>query len=61
MNQIEPLTTDIHGCARCGGHHIGVEVFKFKGKPVAGGFDYWTICPKLKEPVIISGIEEKAK
>ena len=43
--------SDISNCARCGEDH-GISYRKFKKNPVET-YDYWAMCPRLDEPILI--------
>lgn len=57
MNTTEPITLDLHGCARCDGDgHPGITFVPFT-RPVqlADGsvLSHWAMCPTLVEPIVM--------
>jgi len=57
------MKVDIKNCARCGKNHRGLLFKRFKrilrvnyydcGVDSYVGFNYWSICPKLNEPILM--------
>lgn len=50
MNEENPSTGDVQKCSRCGNSHE-ITFKAFKNKPP--GYDYWSMCPILNEPILI--------
>lgn len=48
---MEPITTTIQNCARCGGTHASLE-FNYLTNSV-GPLNRWSICPKSGEPILM--------
>lgn len=42
--------TDVRNCARCGGHHIGIQFHPFTHAPE--GFTHFAACPINQEPIL---------
>ncbi len=49
------LIVTIAQCARCNQNHIDLEFKKFIKNPI-DDFFYWSICPKLKEPILLKKV-----
>lgn len=47
---------EIFNCSRCGGNHTRVLFKRFTEPIVFNGivYAYWTLCPILKEPIIMA-------
>ena len=53
------IRTDLFGCARCGGAHIGLTFHELI-HPIAAEedveaytFTHWATCPTTKEPIVM--------
>ena len=49
------MKVDVIRCARCGKKHLDLE-FKRLSQPRAE-FQWWALCPKTKEPILLEVIE----
>lgn len=62
-NEDYTMKTNIISCARCGENHENLEISKLTNPIEIDGvnghkINYWAVCPKLNEPIIIMVIEE---
>lgn len=55
MPRREVITTDVCGCARCGGDHDKLEFFPFTRMSRVGGkkVTHWATCPATGEPIFM--------
>ena len=51
--KVVDFNVDIKKCARCGGDHTNRKCYELTNSPTKK-YDYWTMCPKLKEPILIT-------
>lgn len=57
------MKTTVINCSRCGHNHINLEVYPLTNPielPNVNGrkINYWGMCPKLCEPILVVIIEE---
>lgn len=48
------ITTTIKGCARCHGTHKALTFEPFINRPERAGATHWAMCPKVKQPILLS-------
>lgn len=50
---IEKICIDVTNCARCGENHSNIEFIRFKRNQI-DECEFWGMCPKLNEPILMS-------
>lgn len=51
------LITDVSNCARCGYNHKQLVFVKLIN-PMEDGWEYWSMCPELEEPILLKIVGE---
>ena len=46
------IAYNVVGCSRCGENHPKMKA-RYFGRPPAGGWDSWAVCPRTGEPVLL--------
>lgn len=56
IRELDRLTTDIEGCARCGGEHNQLAFTPFR-RPM-DEWTHWAMCPVNGEPIVLRMVKE---
>ena len=55
------LTITIKRCARCGQDHENLIFEEFIDKPIDIDYNYWAMCPGMKQPILLKLYDDKGK
>jgi hypothetical protein len=47
-----PVTVDVHRCARCGNDHKALRFSQFQERNIDKN-THWALCPVLQEPILL--------